>query len=48
MGNGGGSCAVWIVNSLPYLTPQAEGQPDAWSQEAAGAGRSGTQSTSTP
>jgi GntR family transcriptional regulator len=34
---------VWIVNSLPYLTPRAEGQADAWSIEAARAGRSGTQ-----
>jgi GntR family transcriptional regulator len=34
---------VWVVNSLPYLTPRAEGQADAWSQEASAAGRSGSQ-----
>jgi GntR family transcriptional regulator len=39
----GGSGAVWIVNSLPYLSPRHEGQADAWSDEAAQAGRAGTQ-----
>jgi GntR family transcriptional regulator len=34
---------VWMVNSLPYLSPRREGQADAWSQEAARAGRVGTQ-----
>jgi DNA-binding GntR family transcriptional regulator len=34
---------VWVVNSLPYLTPRAGGQPDAWSEEASAAGRSGSQ-----
>jgi GntR family transcriptional regulator len=34
---------VWIVNSLPYLSPRQEGQVDAWSEEAAQAGRVGTQ-----
>ncbi len=34
---------MWIVNSLPYLSPRLEGQPDAWSDEAAQAGRIGTQ-----
>lgn len=43
MDDGAGSRAVWIVNSLPYLTAQKEGQADAWSKEAARAGRSGTQ-----
>jgi len=34
---------VWIVNSLPYLSPRLEGQADAWTDEAARAGRTGTQ-----
>jgi GntR family transcriptional regulator len=34
---------VWIVSSLPYLSPREDGQADAWSEEAAQAGRSGTQ-----
>lgn len=34
---------MWVVNSLPYLTPRADGQPDAWSEEASAAGRSGGQ-----
>jgi GntR family transcriptional regulator len=34
---------VWIVNSLPYLSPRLEGQAEAWSEEAARAGRAGTQ-----
>lgn len=34
---------MWIVNSLPYLSPRREGQADAWSEEAAQAGRVGTQ-----
>ncbi|MEV7005577.1 UTRA domain-containing protein [Streptosporangium sp. NPDC051022] len=31
------------MNSLPYLSPRSEGQADAWSEEAAQAGRVGTQ-----
>lgn len=34
---------MWTCTSLPYLSPRAAGQPDAWSEEAARAGRSGTQ-----
>jgi DNA-binding GntR family transcriptional regulator len=34
---------VWIVNSLPYLSPRREGQADTWSEETAQAGRVGTQ-----
>lgn len=34
---------VWVVSSLPYLTPRAEGQSDAWAEEASAAGQSGTQ-----
>jgi GntR family transcriptional regulator len=34
---------VWIVNSLPYLSPRLEGRADAWSEEAAQTGRAGTQ-----
>lgn len=34
---------MWIVNSLPYLSPRREGQADVWSEEAARAGRVGTQ-----
>lgn len=34
---------MWTASSLPYLTPRQEGQVDAWSQEAAGTGRVGTQ-----
>jgi GntR family transcriptional regulator len=34
---------VWVVNSLPYLTPRAEGQGDAWAEEASRAGHAGTQ-----
>lgn len=34
---------MWIVNSLPYLSPRQAGQVDAWSEEAAQAGRVGTQ-----
>src|ERR1700678_636763 len=34
---------VWVVSSLPYLTPRVEGQADAWAEEASAAGRSGTQ-----
>lgn len=37
------SGAVWIVDSLPYLSPRPEGQSDAWSEEAAQAGKVGTQ-----
>ncbi|MFC5753609.1 GntR family transcriptional regulator [Actinomadura rugatobispora] len=34
---------MWIVSSLPYLSPRQEGQADAWTEEAAQAGRVGTQ-----
>lgn len=34
---------MWVVDSLPYLSPRQEGQVDAWSEEAAAAGRVGTQ-----
>src|SRR3954454_18619977 len=34
---------MWIVDSLPYLSPRQEGQIDAWSEEAAQAGHVGTQ-----
>ncbi|GAA3955115.1 hypothetical protein GCM10023085_42030 [Actinomadura viridis] len=34
---------VWTVSSLPYLSPRQGSQPDAWSEEAAQAGRVGTQ-----
>lgn len=33
----------WVHASTPYLTARAEGQVDAWSAEAAAAGRGGTQ-----
>lgn len=38
-----GRSDVWIVSSVPYLSPREEGQVDAWSQEAAEAGQVGTQ-----
>ncbi|MFJ2514323.1 GntR family transcriptional regulator [Streptomyces griseoviridis] len=38
MGVGG-----WISTSVPYLTPRAAGQGDAWAAEAAARGRRGTQ-----
>lgn len=34
---------MWIVSSLPYLSPRQEGEVDAWTEEAASAGRVGTQ-----
>ncbi|KPI18526.1 putative transcriptional regulator, GntR family [Actinobacteria bacterium OK074] len=37
------SPANWISTSMPYLTPRAAGQGDAWSEEAAAKGRRGTQ-----
>ena len=33
----------WISTSTPYLAPPANGQRDAWSEEAAAQGRRGTQ-----
>ncbi|MER7761880.1 UTRA domain-containing protein [Streptomyces sp. NPDC097619] len=33
----------WISSSLPYVTPQAAGAADAWTQEAAAGGRRGGQ-----
>ncbi|WP_067485579.1 UTRA domain-containing protein [Actinomadura hibisca] len=34
---------MWVTTSVPYLTPRQAGQLDAWSEEAAQAGRVGTQ-----
>lgn len=34
---------MWVVSSVEYLSPQEAGQADAWSKEAAAAGRAGTQ-----
>ncbi|TYB49450.1 GntR family transcriptional regulator [Actinomadura chibensis] len=34
---------MWVVSSLPYLSPRREGEVDAWTEEAAQAGRVGTQ-----
>lgn len=34
---------MWVGTSVPYLSPRATGQADAWSEEAAAAGQSGTQ-----
>lgn len=33
----------WVTVSAPYLTPRADGQRDAWTDEAAQRGRSGLQ-----
>ncbi|MFE9566191.1 GntR family transcriptional regulator [Streptomyces sp. NPDC006487] len=33
----------WISTSMPYLTPRAAGDSDAWTDEAQGAGRRGGQ-----
>lgn len=33
----------WTSTSMPYLTPRASGAADAWTDEAEGAGRRGTQ-----
>ncbi|CAL9455674.1 hypothetical protein SUDANB99_02533 [Streptomyces sp. enrichment culture] len=33
----------WTSTSMPYLTPRAQGQGDAWAEEAAAQGRRGTQ-----
>lgn len=33
----------WISVSTPYLTPRADGQPDAWTDETAQHGQSGSQ-----
>lgn len=33
----------WVSTSMPYLAPRANGQGDAWSEEAAARGRRGTQ-----
>lgn len=35
---------MWACSSVPYLSPKEAGQADAWSDEAAQAGRVGTQS----
>ncbi|MEU6823786.1 UTRA domain-containing protein [Streptomyces atriruber] len=34
---------MWVSTSMPYLKPRAEGQPDAWGEEAAARGAKGTQ-----
>ena len=34
---------MWIASSVPYLSPREAGEADAWSEEAAEAGRVGTQ-----
>jgi GntR family transcriptional regulator len=34
---------VWVVSSLPYLTPRATGEADAWTLEASASGRAGNQ-----
>ncbi|WP_149183518.1 UTRA domain-containing protein [Streptomyces sp. TRM49041] len=33
----------WVSTSMPYLTPRANGQADAWAEETAAHGRKGTQ-----
>ncbi|MCM2391039.1 UTRA domain-containing protein [Streptomyces sp. CWNU-1] len=33
----------WISTSIPYLTPRAKGQTDAWAAETAAQGRRGSQ-----
>jgi len=33
----------WVSTSMPYLAPRANGQGDAWSEQAAAQGRRGTQ-----
>ncbi len=38
--SGGGD---WVSTSMPYLTRRDAGQPDAWAEEAAAQGRTGTQ-----
>ncbi|MEU2599330.1 UTRA domain-containing protein [Streptomyces hirsutus] len=37
------SDSTWVSTSLPYLTPQGKGQPEAWASEAAAQGGKGTQ-----
>lgn len=37
------SAGAWVSTSMPYLTPQREGQPDAWGAELAASGRRGGQ-----
>ncbi|MGT2527911.1 GntR family transcriptional regulator [Streptomyces nojiriensis] len=37
------SSSGWTSTSMPYLTPRAAGDSDAWSSEAKGAGRRGGQ-----
>ncbi|MFD3519206.1 GntR family transcriptional regulator [Streptomyces sp. NPDC058653] len=37
------STGAWVSTSMPYLTPQREGHPDAWSAELAAQGRRGGQ-----
>lgn len=38
-----GSDSMWVSTSMPYLKPRAKGQPDAWGEEAAARGGTGTQ-----
>ncbi|MEU8464136.1 UTRA domain-containing protein [Streptomyces sp. NPDC029003] len=37
------SGSKWTSTSMPYLTPRAPGATDAWTEEAAGSGRRGSQ-----
>ncbi|MGW0578063.1 GntR family transcriptional regulator [Streptomyces sp. NPDC002920] len=37
------SDSTWVSTSMPYLTPQKQGQPDAWGAEAAARGGKGGQ-----
>ncbi|MCZ0987928.1 GntR family transcriptional regulator [Streptomyces diastatochromogenes] len=37
------SASRWVSTSMPYLTPREKGQGDAWSEDAAGQGRRGSQ-----
>lgn len=34
---------MWDCSSVPYLSPRAAGQPDAWTEETTRAGQTGTQ-----
>jgi GntR family transcriptional regulator len=41
--DGGGEQVNWDGASAPYLSPRAPGEADAWTDQAARAGRAGTQ-----
>jgi DNA-binding GntR family transcriptional regulator len=41
--DGGGKQVDWDGASAPYLSPRAPGEADAWTDQAARAGRAGTQ-----